>query len=104
MATFQTMPQQGFWGTDDWINTITVQEARHLVQIAKMNHRFGKLASVLFGEAGLAGAMGVSLPEWWIAGDARAAETEMLRGGIGQYASSEMVTRRSFSSATLSRL
>ena len=93
MATFQTMPAQGFWGTNDWINTITVQEARHLVQIAKMNHGFGKVASVLFGEAGLAGTLGMSLPDWWIAGDARAAQTAVLRGGIGQYASSEMATR-----------
>jgi hypothetical protein len=93
MATFETMPAQGFWGTNDWINTITVQEARHLVQIAKMNHGFGKLASVFFGEAGLAGTLGMSLPDWWIAGDARAAQTALLRGGIGQYASSEMATR-----------
>jgi WD40 repeat protein len=93
MATFQTMPAQGFWGTNDWINTVTVQEARHLVQVAKMNHGFGKVASVLFGEAGLAGTLGMSLPNWWIAGDARAAETSLLRGGIGQYASSEMATR-----------
>jgi len=93
MATFQTMPAQGFWGTNDWIATITVQEARHLVQVAKMNHGFGKVASVLFGEAGLAGTLGMSLPDWWIAGDARAAETALLRGGIGQYASSEMATR-----------
>jgi hypothetical protein len=93
MATFQTMPAQGFWGTNDWINTITVQEARRLVQIAKMNHGFGKVASVLFGEAGLAGTLGMSLPDWWMAGDARAAQTALLRGGIGQYASSEMATR-----------
>ena len=93
MATFQTMPAQGFWGTNDWIVTITVEEARHLVQVAKMNHGFGKLASVFFGEAGLAGTLGMSLPAWWVAGDARAAQTALLRGGIGQYASSEMATR-----------
>ena len=93
MATFETMPAQGFWGTNDWINTITVQEARHLVQIAKMNHGFGKVASFFFGEAGLAGTMGISLPDWWFAGDARTAQTDLLRGGIGQYASSEMATR-----------
>lgn len=93
MATFQMMPSQAFWGTNDWINTITVEEARHLVQIAKMNHGFGKLASVFFGEAGLAGTLGMSLPDWWVAGDAREAQTTLLRGGIGQYASSEMATR-----------
>jgi hypothetical protein len=93
MATFEMMPAQGFWGTGDWITTITVAEARHLVQIAKMNHGFGKLASVFFGEAGLAGTLGMSLPDWWLAGDARAAQTALLRGGVGQYASSEMATR-----------
>jgi len=93
MATFQTMPTQGFWGTNDWIDTITVEEACHLVEIAKMNHGFGKLASVFFGEAGLASTLGMSLPPWWVAGDARDAQTAVLRGGIGQYASSEMATR-----------
>ena len=63
------------------------------MQIAKMNHGFGKVAGVLFGEAGLAATLGMSLPDWWIAGDARAAQTALLRGGIGQYASSEMATR-----------
>jgi len=58
-----------------------------------MNHGFGKVAGVLFGEAGLAATLGMSLPDWWIAGDARAAQTALLRGGIGQYASSEMATR-----------
>jgi Tol biopolymer transport system component len=93
MATFQTMPAQGFWGTNDWIDTITVQEARRLVQIAKMNHGFGKVASFFFGEAGLASTLGLSLPQWWMAGDARNAESTLLRGGVGQYASSEMATR-----------
>jgi hypothetical protein len=93
MATFQMMPQQGFWGTNDWINTLTVEEGRHLVQIAKMNHGFGRLASTLFGDAGLASVLSWSLPSWWLEGDARAADTSMLRGGVGQYASSEMATR-----------
>jgi hypothetical protein len=93
MATFQTMPEETFWGTNDWIDTIVVQEARHLVQIAKMSRGFGKLASVLFGDLGLATTLGISMPEWWWEGDARNAETTLLRGGIGQYASSEMATR-----------
>lgn len=93
MATFQTMPAQGFWGTNDWVHTISVQEARRLVQIAKMNHGFGKVAYAIFGEAGLAVTVGLSLPPWLMAGDARNAQSTLLRGGVGQYASSEMATR-----------
>jgi len=93
MATFQTMPAQGFWGTSDWIDTITVQEGRRLVQIAKMNHGFGKLASAVLGEQGLVSTVGMSLPGWYMAGDARNAENTLLRGAVGQYASSEMATR-----------
>ena len=93
MAVLQSMPSQSFWGTNDWIATLTVAEGRRLVQIAKMNHGYGKLMYALFGEAGLAAVMGWAMPAWWSAGDARAAETSMLRGGIGQYASSEMATR-----------
>jgi len=40
MSTFSMMPQQDFSGTNDWITTLTVSEARHLVQIAKMRHGF----------------------------------------------------------------
>jgi hypothetical protein len=93
VATFNMMPAQGFWGANDWINTLTANETRHLVQIAKINHGFGKVAYALFGEAGLASAMAVTLPDWWVAGDARVAETTTLRGGIGQFASSEEVER-----------
>ncbi|HUI80805.1 MAG TPA: hypothetical protein VLY24_22925, partial [Bryobacteraceae bacterium] len=93
MATMQAMPMQGFWGTNDWINTLTVEEGRNLVQIAKMNHGSSRLISFLFGEAGQAAVLGWNLPMWWFNGDARAADTAMLRGGVGQYASSEMATR-----------
>ena len=93
MAVMQSMPSQSFWGTNDWIATLTVREGRRLVQIAKMNHGYGKIMYALFGEAGLTATMAWSLPSWWSAGDARSAETALLRGGVGQYASSEMATR-----------
>ncbi len=93
MATFNMMPQQGFWGTNDWITTLTVTEARHLVQIAKMNHGFGKLATIFFGDAGLAATMGMSLPSWWLQGDAAVAQATTMRGGAAQFASSDMMTR-----------
>jgi Tol biopolymer transport system component len=93
MAVMQSMPSQSFWGTNDWIATLTVEEGRRLVQIAKMNHGYGRLMYAFFGESGLAAVMGWSLPDWWVAGDSRAAQTSMLRGGVGQYASSEMATR-----------
>jgi hypothetical protein len=47
MATFNMMPAQGFWGTNDWITSLTATEGRRLVQIAKMNHGFGKVATTL---------------------------------------------------------
>jgi hypothetical protein len=93
VATMQAMPMQGFWGTNDWINTLTVAESRRLVQLAKISHGFGKMVYALFGESGLELVTGWSAPAWWLAGDARAAETGLLRGGVGQYASSEMTMR-----------
>ena len=93
MAVMQSMPSQEFWGTNDWIDTLTVEEGRHLVQVAKMNHGFGKIEYVLFGEAGLAATLAWSTPDWWLAGDARAEQSALLRGSVGQYASSEMATR-----------
>ncbi len=93
MATFNTMPSQGFWGTNDWLTTLVVDEGRHLAQVAKMNEGFGKVASTLFGEAGTASVFGWTLPSWWVQGDARVAETTLLRGGVGQFASSEETER-----------
>ena len=93
MATIQSMPMQGFWGTNDWINTLTVAEGRRLAQIAKINHGFGKAAYVFFGDSGLEFIGAWSMPAWWLAGDVRAAQTGLLRGGVGQYASSEMMMR-----------
>src|SRR5215471_151738 len=93
MATMQAMPMQGFWGTNDWINTLTVAEGRRLVQIAKINHGFAKAAYLFFGESGLEFVGAWSMPAWWLAGDVRAAQTGLLRGGVGQYASSEMMMR-----------
>ena len=65
----------------------------HLVQIAKMNHGFGRVASIFLGEAGLVAAIGMSLPDWWIQGDAAVAQATTMRGSAVQYASSEMMTR-----------
>jgi hypothetical protein len=93
MAVVQSTPTQSFYGTNDWVTTMSVQEGRHLVQVAKMKHGYGKVLYALFGEAGTAAILGWTLPDWWISGDARAAETTLLRGAIGNYASSEMVTR-----------
>ncbi|HEV3199296.1 MAG TPA: hypothetical protein VGZ73_15435 [Bryobacteraceae bacterium] len=93
MATFNTMPSQGFWGANDWLTVLVVNEGRHLAQLAKMKQGFGKVAGTLFGESGVATVIGLSLPNWWIQGDARVAETTLLRGGVGQFASSEATER-----------
>src|ERR1039457_6599836 len=93
MSTIGMMPQQDFWGTNDWITTLTVTEARHLVQIAKMNHGFGKVASIFLGEAGLVAAIGMSLRDWWTRGEAVGAKATTMRGSAVQYASSKMMTR-----------
>ncbi|SPE35337.1 conserved exported hypothetical protein [Candidatus Sulfopaludibacter sp. SbA6] len=93
MATFNSMPSQEFWGTNDWLNVLAANEGRHLAQIAKMNHGAARVVSALFGEAGQASVLAWTLPDWWTAGDARVAETTMLRGGVGQFASSEATTR-----------
>jgi len=93
MATFNTMPSQGFWGTNDWLTTLVVDEGRHLAQVAKMNQGFGKLASTLYGDSGTAAVFGWTLPDWLVQGDARVAESTLLRGGVGQFASSEETER-----------
>ncbi|HYW46223.1 MAG TPA: hypothetical protein VE959_25380 [Bryobacteraceae bacterium] len=92
-AVFNTMPSQGFWGANDWGTMLAAHEGSYLVQIEKMNHGFGKLAKTVFGESGRMAVIGLTLPDWWIQGEARVAETTLTRGGIGQFASSEAATR-----------
>ena len=92
-AVINTMPSQGFWGAGDWGATLAAEDGSFLVQIEKMNQGFGKLARTLFGETGRAFAMTMTLPDWSLDGQARIAATTLTRGGIGQFGSSETMTR-----------
>jgi Tol biopolymer transport system component len=92
-AVFNTMPQQGFWGAGDWSSMLAARDGSYLVQIEKMNQGFGRLAKTLFGETGRAFAIQMTLPDWSINGQARVAETTLTPGGVGQFGSSETMTR-----------
>src|SRR5260370_20064437 len=85
-AVFNSMPSQGFWGSNDWLTTLAVNEGRHLAQIAKMNHGFGRLASTMFGDAGVAAVLGWAPSDWWGEGDSPAAATAPTRRRRRPYA------------------
>ena len=92
-AVFNTMPGQNRLGTNDWTASLGATTGSELVQVEKTNQGFGKLAKTLFGESGRAAVIQMTMPTWSIVGEARAAETNLTRGGAGQYGSSEAATR-----------
>ena len=92
-AVFNTMPGQNRLGTNDWTDSLAATNGSVLVQVEKMNQGFGKLAKALFGESGRMAVIQLTLPDWWIAGEARKAEADLTSGGAGQYGTSEAATR-----------
>ena len=73
----------------DWLTHLAVHEARHVVQIDKLNQGFTRGLYFLGGEQ-LVGAMAIFLPYWYLEGDAVDAETRLTRTGRGRQPSFEM--------------
>ncbi len=69
-----------------WLERLAVHEFRHVVQVDKLNQRFTGIFSTLFGEHATGLALGVFVPQWFLEGDAVAAETAFTHGGRGRAA------------------
>jgi len=79
---FTNPPQDN--GADDWIEKLVVHELRHVVQIDKLNQGLIKILSYVLGEQATGAFFGLSIPMWFVEGDAVAVETGLTIGGRGR--------------------
>lgn len=68
----------------EWLKTLSVHEFRHVVQMQKTRRGFNKILEILFGEIGQALGLGLTVPMWYLEGDAVGMETLLTRGGRGR--------------------
>ena len=87
---FLTPPQDNY--AQDWLEQLAVHEYRHVVQIDKLNQGFTRAMGVVMGQQAMGVAAGL-LPQWFLEGDAVAAETALTNAGRGRNPAFEMPLR-----------
>lgn len=77
-------PQDSTAGTTDWYTDLAIHEFRHIVQFDSLNRGFNRALYVLFGETAAFAMGGLSVPWWFIEGDAVGTETALTSSGRGR--------------------
>lgn len=68
----------------DWLKTLAIHEFRHVVQFQKSKQGFNRVFQILFGQLGEALGIGLTMPQWFLEGDAVGIETALTIGGRGR--------------------
>ena len=68
----------------EWLKTLSIHEFRHVVQFQKTRQGFNRFYEIILGEIGQALGLGLSLPPWFLEGDAVGIETALSVGGRGR--------------------
>ncbi len=68
----------------EWIKTLSIHEFRHVVQFHKTRRGFNRVFEIILGQIGQALGLGLTLPPWFLEGDAVGIETALTRGGRGR--------------------
>lgn len=68
----------------EWLKTLSIHEFRHVVQFQKSRRGFNKFLNIILGEIGQALGLGLTLPPWYLEGDAVGMETALTNGGRGR--------------------
>ncbi len=68
----------------EWLKTLSIHEFRHVVQFQKTRRGFNKALEIVLGEIGQALGLGLTLPPWFLEGDAVGIETALTKGGRGR--------------------
>ena len=71
-------------GTTDWLDTLSIHEYRHVQQFLNSKHGLTKIMSYLQGQRGWGLALNLSIPNWYLEGDATIAETIYSQNGRGR--------------------
>lgn len=85
---YATAPQSfNIIGSNNWLDELALHEYRHALQFMNAKRGLTKIASIFLGPLGWAYATGISLPDWYMEGDAVLAETILSEAGRGRSAS-----------------
>lgn len=68
----------------EWLKTLAIHEFRHVVQFQKTRRGFNLGYEILLGEIGQALGLALTLPPWFLEGDAVGIETAFTKGGRGR--------------------
>ena len=68
----------------EWLKTLAIHEFRHVVQMQKTRQGFNKVFEIFLGEIGQALGIGLTIPPWFLEGDAVGIETALTKGGRGR--------------------
>ncbi|MBY0516979.1 MAG: hypothetical protein K2P81_08735 [Bacteriovoracaceae bacterium] len=68
----------------DWLKALSVHEFRHVAQFDKSRTGFAKALRIVLGQTGTALAIGLTLPAWYLEGDAVGTETALSSAGRGR--------------------
>jgi len=71
-------------GSTNWLDLLAVHEYRHALQYANANRGFTKFMHILSGQNGWAVALNLSIPSWYLEGDAVLSETLLSNNGRGR--------------------
>lgn len=68
----------------EWIKTLAIHEFRHVAQMQKTRKGFNRILEIILGEVGQALGLGLTVPPWFLEGDAVGMETALTKGGRGR--------------------
>lgn len=68
----------------EWLKTLSIHEFRHVVQFQKSRQGINEVYAALLGEIGQALGIGLTMPPWFLEGDAVGIETALTKGGRGR--------------------
>lgn len=88
---FTTAPQDN--DVIDWLGLLAIHELRHVLQMDNLNQGITKILSILLGEQGRGLTFGLTVPLWFMEGDAVGTETALTSAGRGRLPSFEMPFR-----------
>lgn len=71
-------------GSLEWLQALAVHEYRHVAQLDFLNRSNNKLAYILGGEALLGTVISITMPTWFLEGDATWTETVYTNAGRGR--------------------
>ncbi|MBT8221028.1 MAG: PD40 domain-containing protein [Bacteroidia bacterium] len=85
-SEFFTTPFQNSFalGSLPWLDLLTIHEYRHVLQYSNGRRGLSRFLSVVFGQSALAGALNITLPDWYFEGDAVMSESSLTPQGRGR--------------------